>query len=300
VRLLRERRGSGLAGCMSRCPAFGVTGKGRHMKNKEEEGIIKGTGRDSAGTGHRFPFGEPVRRVEQTDRRPKRLFVLGVYASAVHARWVDLQGKTLVAALAVASEPYIFWRGDGAEDTISRIQVPAGLGRLEPVSPKLNGPSGKALDELFLAPLGHATREEVWCCDLVPHSCLNPKQGAAIDRAYRPVMVKFGLPEPSVPQVPGNLTDATRREEIAAELALSKAERVVLLGDEPIRWFTSHYDSRWKRLADFGEPYGREHEIKIEGTPYAVIPLAHPRQVAGLGSHSPKWRSCHERWMKAR
>ena len=31
-----------------------------------------------------YPFGQPLTPVIQTDRRPKRVFVLGVYASAVH------------------------------------------------------------------------------------------------------------------------------------------------------------------------------------------------------------------------
>ena len=34
-----------------------------------------------------YPFGETVRRLVQQDRTPKQVFVLGVYASAVHARW---------------------------------------------------------------------------------------------------------------------------------------------------------------------------------------------------------------------
>ena len=34
-----------------------------------------------------FPFGMPIMPVQQADRSPKRVFVLGVYASAVHARW---------------------------------------------------------------------------------------------------------------------------------------------------------------------------------------------------------------------
>jgi len=33
-----------------------------------------------------FPFGEEVHKVEQKDRTPKNVFILGVYASAVHAR----------------------------------------------------------------------------------------------------------------------------------------------------------------------------------------------------------------------
>jgi hypothetical protein len=55
-----------------------------------------------------FPSGQPIRKVTQTDRLPKRVFVLGVYASAMHARWIGQDGKTRIAALAVASEPEIF------------------------------------------------------------------------------------------------------------------------------------------------------------------------------------------------
>ena len=57
-----------------------------------------------------YPFGEKLTPVTQTDRTPKNVFVLGVYASAVHARWYGPNGKIRVRALAVASEPYIFWR----------------------------------------------------------------------------------------------------------------------------------------------------------------------------------------------
>ena len=69
-----------------------------------------------------FPFGQPVKPVYQTDRSPKRVFVLGVYASAVHAKWIDSEGRQKVQALAVASEPYIFWRGDGVEEIIEKLE----------------------------------------------------------------------------------------------------------------------------------------------------------------------------------
>lgn len=36
---------------------------------------------------YRYPFGEYVRPLVQQDQTPKEAFVLGVYASAVHARW---------------------------------------------------------------------------------------------------------------------------------------------------------------------------------------------------------------------
>ena len=40
-----------------------------------------------------FPFGQEVQKVEQDECSPKQAFVLGVHASAVHARWENPQGK---------------------------------------------------------------------------------------------------------------------------------------------------------------------------------------------------------------
>jgi hypothetical protein len=37
-----------------------------------------------------------------------------VYASAVHGRWINKDGEEPVKALAVASEPEIFWREEDA------------------------------------------------------------------------------------------------------------------------------------------------------------------------------------------
>ena len=61
-----------------------------------------------------YPFGEIVKRLVQQDRTPKQVFVLGVYASAVHARWKK-GNKIICQALAVASEPRIFWEGNPEE-----------------------------------------------------------------------------------------------------------------------------------------------------------------------------------------
>ena len=133
----------------------------------------------------RSPFGEPVRPVRQADRGPKGVFVLGVYASAVHARWVGPEEKVRFGALAVASQPEIFWRGGGAEEIVSRVSVPRGAVRLVPARPQLNGPSGRALDELFLEPLGLA-RHNVRLCDLVPHSCMNHRRERVIGERYLP------------------------------------------------------------------------------------------------------------------
>lgn len=122
-----------------------------------------------------FPFGQPILPVVQKDIREKKVFVLGVYASAVHARWLGPDGSQFIRAVGVASEPEIFWTGDGAEKIVRSIELPDGAGRLEAADEQLNGPSGRALDECILKPLG-LSRATVWLCDLVPHSCMNGKQ----------------------------------------------------------------------------------------------------------------------------
>jgi uracil-DNA glycosylase len=243
-----------------------------------------------------FPFGQQVKEVVQKDRTPKRVFVLGVYASAVHARWINIEGKDEVKALAVASEPEIFWRGENAESIIHQIVIPTKLGHLLPADSQFNGPSGRTLDKDILKPLG-LLREDSWLCDLVPHSCANLGQINAVKRAYS----KYGLPFQTAPQIPSSLADEKRRGEILDEIIESNANNLVLLGDQPIKWFLSHFDNRWKDLSDFGEPplnYGKLHETKLGGKPIKILPLAHPRQIAKLGSSSDKWYKAHQYWLK--
>jgi len=244
--------------------------------------------------GAHYPFGAALRRVAQADRARKRVFLLGVYASAVHARWVDAKGKTLITALAVASEPYIFWRGDDTERILAGIVVPQGAGALRPASERLNGPSGRALDDGILAPLG-LSRSDVWLCDLVPHTCLNPKQKAALEREYLPRMAQHGLPPVTLPEVPKSFADAARRAEVLAELEESDADVVVFLGDEPIRHWLAHYDGRRKKLSAFGD-YGRLHELTLGSRTRQVLPLAHVRQIGALGAHSQRWKAAHAEW----
>ena len=250
----------------------------------------------------RFPFGEPIRDIVQTDTSPKPVFVLGVYSSAVHAKWVGPDGKQKIAALAVANEPYIFWRGDGVEAVISRVHVPTAAGKLEPANAALNGPSGIALDDLFLNPLGFE-RREAWLCDLVPHSCANPAQLRAIEREYVPIFKKLRLLEATAPPVPRELASRSRVAEILDELERSRAETLVLLGDEPIRWFLRHFSDAHKNLRSFGvasNEYGTPHSILIGSRLRQVIPLVHPRQAAALGSASKEWTEIHRRWSTAR
>jgi uracil-DNA glycosylase len=248
----------------------------------------------------RFPFGQPLKQVRQKDKSPKHTFVLGVYASAVHAKWLDAKGKTLVRALAVASEPGIFWKGgeEEAKKIVNRIKLPEGVGTLEPAAPAYNGPSGEALDSRILIPLG-LTREDVWLCDCIPASRVNPAQKKAIEDHYDS-LVKKGLVEPAtIPEVETTIDDK-RRAEILKELEASGAERIILLGDLPIKWFLKHFADGWSNLSAFEKKhgYGKSVSVTINDRKYEVLPLAHPRQVARLGRSSTKWFDLHEKWMK--
>ncbi len=253
-------------------------------------------------TNYYFPFGSPLKKVEQKDRSPKKVFVLGVYASAVHAKWIGADGKQKVAALAVASEPEIFWTGKNAEAIIRSINIPAELGRLVPANSNLNGPSGRSLDEQFLKPLGF-TREDVWLCDLLPESRKNEGQAKAIKKHYtEEIMHAYDLTPANIPDFMKKELDSTeRRAEILNELEQSQADTIVLLGDEPIRWFLNFFDNRYRKLSDFGgtpDTYGKEHLVDIGGKFYKVIPLCHPRNASRLGSSSKLWGELHDNWVE--
>ena len=188
---------------------------------------------------------------------------------------------------------------DGAEEKIGQINVPNSLGTLIPADKQFNGPSGIALDELILEPLG-LSRSDAWLCDLVPHSCVNPNQRKAIINNYEPFIEEYDLPIPTVPEVPGQLTDYKRRAAILEELIESGANTLLLLGDKPIQWFLKSYDQRWNRLTDFTqneESYGLLHPLRIKGKAIQILPLAHPRQIAKLGSSSVKWYEYHQTWL---
>ena len=184
-----------------------------------------------------FPFGQELYPLVQEDQSPKKVFVLGVYASAVHARWKK-DGKVVIQALAVASEPRIFWDGnpEEAKKIIDAIAIPSELGVLEPASRQLNGPSAKVLEENILAPLGF-TREDAWLCDCLPETRINPSQARAIREKYVPLIEEYGLNPVTIPTRPSSFCDAKRSKEITEELLKSEAELLVLLGDIPTKQY---------------------------------------------------------------
>jgi len=248
-----------------------------------------------------FPFGSKLTPVKQTDTTAKKIFVLGVYASAVHAQWLDKDNKIKIRAMAVASEPYIFWHGNHEEaaNIISKINIPTELGKLIPAD-SLNGPSGKALDEYYLFPLGY-TRSDAWLCDLLPYACINPSQEKALEREYNPLKAKYNLNDVTITTTPTNFANDDRMKEILFELKQSKAKNIILLGDQPIKYLLPKYSNcNKKSLAEFGKnenDYGKWHEIIIDGEKYKVLPLVHPRQAASLGISSAEWTTLHKNWL---
>lgn len=246
-----------------------------------------------------FPFGKELHPLIQEDTSPKKVFVLGVYASAVHARWKK-NGHIICQALAVASEPRIFWDGNPEEAAriISEISIPSELGILEPAGKHLNGPSAKVLDEDILAPLGY-TRAEAWLCDCLPETRLNSSQVKVIREKYDPLIEEFGINPVTIPNRPSTFCDKQRREEITNELMRSEAKLLVLLGDIPISQYLKNVaDIPYSTLGEYVNlyGYGTPTETIVSGVSINVLPLAHPRQIGALGAHSEKWNSIHQEW----
>ena len=121
---------------------------------------------------------------------------MGYENLSVHAKWKK-GSKTISQALAVASEPRIFWDGniDEAKEIIGKIKIPEELGYLEPAGSQLNDPSAKVLDEDIFAKLGF-TRKDAWLCDMLPETRLNPNQVKVIEEKYNPLIEKYGLEQP--------------------------------------------------------------------------------------------------------
>lgn len=248
---------------------------------------------------YKYPFGEIVQSLVQQDRTAKQVFVLGVYASAVHARWRK-GDKTICQALAVASEPRIFWDGnpEEARAIIDRIHIPAELGSLEPAGCHLNGPSAKVLEEHILEPLGY-TRQDAWLCDMLPETRLNTSQVRVLKTKYEPIMEKYGLNPVTIPKRPTVFCDHRRCKEIISELEESQASLLVLLGDIPIQQFLNRithvsYTSLQEYVNSYG--YGNPSQAIINGRSINILPVAHPRQIGALGGHSKKWYQQHLEW----
>lgn len=250
-----------------------------------------------------FPFGQELYSLVQENASPKKIFVLGVYASAVHTRWKK-EGQIICQALAVANEPRIFWNGNPieAKQIIDAIAIPKELGILEVAGRHLNGPSAKILEEKILAPLGY-TRKDAWLCDCLPEARINSNQAKVIQKYYNPLIEQHGLNLVTIPKRPSVFCDKKRSIEITKELMQSEADLLILLGDIPIAQYLKKVsDVPYSTLGEYVELYGYGNitETTIHGKNMNILPLAHPRQIGALGAHSEKWYTAHQEWVSNR
>ena len=101
-------------------------------------------------------------------------------------------------------------------------------------------------------------------CDLVPYSCKTPVAGQGARPHVRPTGRPLGLPAYDWPLLPEELADAGRRAEIAAEVGEASPDLLITLGDQPLRWFASHFGARGRLDAygDRAQEYGRLREVR--------------------------------------
>jgi hypothetical protein len=114
---------------------------------------------------------------------------------------------------------------------------------------------------------------------------------------------KYHLNPVTVPERKSSFCDAQRAQEILKEIEESDARLLVLLGDIPIKQFLKRvadipYTSLQEYVDLFG--YGNPTDVTIQGKIIKVLPLAHPRQIGALGTHSEKWYQMHQKWEKKR
>jgi hypothetical protein len=225
--------------------------------------------------------------------RNAKAFVVGVYASAVHAKWI-VDGKEVCKALAVASEPHSFWDGAGADRIIRGIEVPEEMGRLEPADLRFNGPSGGTLLDKYLHPLGLGVRD-CWITDLHDRYYLSPGNAKAVERYERlRVSARARVPRADLPARPARVKpDPDRMKRLRHEFEESGASLVITLGNEPLEPLFGDSTRKLTRAA-----YGELETLKLFERNVTALRLCHPRQAGALGSSSSTWTATHADWIR--
>jgi hypothetical protein len=231
-------------------------------------------------------------------RGAAELFVLGVYPSALHARWRRPDGA-VVAALAVDDEPAVFWDGADAAARIDRWRELVGWSPAWGSTGAVpgNGSSGRHVLEHVLRPLG-VPAGRTHFTDCLPTYFVkrgSSSQTAAIRKVYDPFAARHGLPLADLPERPAP-KDLVRRavaEEgphLARQLADAAAPPVVTLGQEAADVLTRLRSADPVVLAP-GPNYGRAHHITLGCHGIEWLPLVHP------GNRSERWRRAHRDWV---
>lgn len=237
-----------------------------------------------------FPFGRLVRPVAPAADGERRVFVLGVYPSAVHPRCVGADGTEAIKAVAIDNEPEPFWTGGDASARVEAVnaELPEGVGRLEAANQ--NGPSGLTLAERYLTPL--------W---IGPWRVLDHRRGEPMagqhgsgrsPQTLVPATCQPG-PAPGIhaprPKEIGLVAD--RVPTLRSEWDAATPEVLVTLGAEPAKALgldgPTHTD------------YGQPTSVTMWDRSVVHLALVHPRQAGGLGDHSSDWAATHQAWIES-
>lgn len=246
-----------------------------------------------------FPFGNPVLRVQQIERDPKPVFILGVYGSAVYGQFKTKKSQLSIRYLPIANEPEIFWSGgqDLVRKIISDLKIPKEIGKLSPELSIVNGFMGKSLDKYFLNPL-KIKREQVWICNLIPHHVLNKNERKSIKK-YNNIQGELNLPKASIPTKKDrwNFITKKRFREIIEELFQSRADVIITLGQQPLKWFLKEFDNNVDQLLNIKD-YGVLTEVQIESINIKLLPLFHPKQLLKERNRDTRVGLLHYDWLK--
>lgn len=248
-----------------------------------------------------FPFGKNVLKVSQTDRAPKPVFILGVYGSAVFAQFKALNAEMSIRYLPIDNEPQIFWDGDKetVNKIISEINIPKTVGKLTPELGTVNGKIGKAFDKYYLHPL-KLKRDQIWICNLIPYFVLNKNERKSV-RNYNDIHHEFNLPKADIPSKKERWHYLTKKRfrEIIEEIFLSRAELIITLGQQPLKWFLQEYNRGIGNLLNV-QDYGHVTKIQIESVKLNFIPLFHPRQLLKEKNIDSRVGLLHFDWIKTK
>jgi hypothetical protein len=281
-----------------------------------------------------FPFGRPS--TKRPARRPTsgsaEIFVLGVYPSALHVRWILPQwlctnDRSEVKALAVDVEPTVFWDGSDAAARVEQWREVIGFregnglddwGFVEPAA--RNGSSGDDVGDRVLKPLGKSPAS-TWFTDAVPWFFVKraPKTSAKIpsppsqqadvlDDVYTRLVVHLAkrgghLPKWDLPSRPSiaQLVDAAsdRSAELRDEVLASRAATLITLGEEARRVATKLADEPGNvssiplSLAMSNDDYATKRELMIGDQKVNWWALRHP------GSRDRRWQDKDEAWRES-
>lgn len=233
---------------------------------------------------------------------PRPLFILGAYPSAFHVAWRPpaASGLDPIKAVAVDNEPEPFWTGaDEASRLISwksAVQFDSDRwGEVGPVG-RLNGSSGRWLDEQILGPLGYC-RAKTWITDcLDTYSCSSSLRRRLSDTYDR----MPGLPQWNLPAHPSeedivkqSINDHMVR--IRSELDAAWPTRILTLGNAALRVLAqlvhaARGTSIPNRLSADAAGYGQPVLVHLQGRSVEWIPFAHPA--------APKpYQDAHRAWL---